>query len=408
MKKVKKQLSDDRKVALYKKYLSVKVTYKQLGEEFGVTAQTASNIVKRMMEGEVIKPGGHNNYLDNISTNAVPASLITSLNDAAIEAKITSAQLLHYAALGKLELCIAVEPGTTPISSATINIINSMVDEGNDPVSLAMIANLYKVDYLILEPEDLIKLEMTGVTYRANFSKGYFLINGQLTPIDPSVHIIEDIQKACFFHLICKYDPTIKPRIMLKEDGGLQYIDRSKLKVNRAVLNDFIKTEQLRIPSRPQVTEDFVVHANRSSLLIDLDQAAFELWGGFNPIKATQFNTPEIVADYLVSKFNFHRLHANHAAVMILPSKSNPISSQALHYRTVILQTLIDGWQAICHKESFVSGQKTLYDNKACKWLSSHSLTLAKNQAMLSSASKIILPDNAPFHNPRKPSSEKQ
>ena len=128
IKKVKSQLPEDQRVKLYEKHLSGKMTYKQLGAEFGVTAQTASNIVKRMMEGEVIKLGGHNNYLDNISTNAVPASLIISLNDAAIEAKITSAQLLHYAALGKLKLCIAVEPGTTPISSATINMINSLVD----------------------------------------------------------------------------------------------------------------------------------------------------------------------------------------------------------------------------------------------------------------------------------------
>lgn len=401
MKKVKKQLSYDQNMALYRKYLSEKVTYKQLGEEFGVTAQTASNIVKRMLESEVIKPESHNNYLDNIS-NAVPASLIATLNDAAIEAKITSSQLLHYAALGKLELCIAVEPSATPISSATINIINSMVNEGNDPVSLAMIVHLDKVDYLILEPKDLIKLEMAEVTYRTNFSKGYLLINGQLISREPSVHSIEDILKPCFFHLIRRYDPSIKPRIILKEVGGLQYIDRSMLQVNRAVLNEFIETEQLRIPFRPQITEDFVMHANRSTLLINLDQAAFELWGDFNPIKTTKFNTPEIVADYLVSKFNFHRFHANHAAVMILPSKSNLIGNRAMPYRTVMLQTLIDGWQAICLEHLFVSEEKILYDNKSRKWLSAHSLTLAKNQAMLTSASKIILSDDAPFHNPRK------
>ena len=408
IKKVKSQLPEDQRVKLYEKHLSGKMTYKQLGAEFGVTAQTASNIVKRMMEGEVIKPGGHNNYLDNISTNAVPASLIISLNDAAIEAKITSAQLLHYAALGKLKLCIAVEPGTTPISSATINMINSLVDEGNDPEGLDMIAYLDKVDYLILEPKDLKQLELAEVTYRAHFSKGHLLINGQLNSRDPSVHSKEDTQKDCFFHLIRRYDPWTKPRIILKEVGGLQYIDRTKLKVNRAVLNEFIETEQLRIPSRPQIAEGFLVHANRSSLLIDLDQAAFELWGDFNPIKATRFNTPEIVADYLVSKFNFHRLHANHAAVMILPSKSNPIRSREVPYRTVMLQTLIDGWQAICLEHLFVSEEKILYDNKSSKWLSTHSLTLKKNEAMRSSASKIILSDDAKFHNPRKPPKPKK
>ena len=100
-------------------------------------------------------------------------------------------------------------------------MINSLVDEGNDPEGLDMIAYLDKVDYLILEPKDLKQLELAEVTYRAHFSKGYLLINGQLNSRDPSVHSKEDTQKDCFFHLIRRYDPWTKPRIILKEVGGV-------------------------------------------------------------------------------------------------------------------------------------------------------------------------------------------
>lgn len=413
-KEVKAQLSEEKRIELYTRYINEKKTYKELGAEFGVSAQTASNIVKRFNENQIIRPENNNSSSGNTPINSVPAPLAYSLSDAAIEAKISSAQILHYGALGKLELCIPIEPGATPISSATIREINLMADEGANLAEFHLIVALDKVDYLVLEPADIIRLERFEYSLRVQFSGGYFIrSDGSLVFREPPGHRMEDLEKPEFFHLITKYDPKVNPRIDLKKIGGNQYIDRSKLRVRRDALNMFIEAEKARIPAQQPPKEDFILHENSSIMLIELEQVAFEIWGDFNPIKAVEYNTPERVAEYLVSKFSFHNIHAKYGAIIIFPTDVNRILNREKPYRTEMLQTLIDGWQEICRDYSFGDGKdakydsKTKYDNKAKKWLSSRSLTFAKSQALLSSAIKIMLSEKAPFDHPRKASSKK-
>jgi hypothetical protein len=67
------------------------------------------------------------------------------------------------------------------------------------------------------------------------------------------------------------------------------------------------------------------------------------------------------------------------------------------------MDAYIQAWNELCINKEFKKDDETKYDRDADSWFKDkfkHKLSLADNKRRL--LAKVILPDNAPFHNPRR------
>ena len=139
-----------------------------------------------------------------------------------------------------------------------------------------------------------------------------------------------------------------------------------------------------------------------------MDQAAFELWGDFNPIKAAVFNTSDKVGEYLVDDFHFCAANAFPLAVIITPSANNlmlPTKEDAkkMTYRPRLLSGVLEAWGAVCMPKKFEKGDNPIkYEVEAKRWLTDNCPDLTKYEKTISNVVKLIVPDNAPFDKLRK------
>lgn len=400
-----------------------------LAKQYDVSEQTVRNWWKAYQnkasaEDGVIGQVGAN-VIGAVSMNAVPSPLIYSLVDGARFIGITADQLLHYGTLGKVRLCIEIHNGLIPVSSATImeakSPLVSLGRKSHDLVRLRLLCD--RVDYLLLEKEDCTRIESTGSAFREQFFGGYVIQKGECLSFrgppelpewlqratarhasylypDPLRNLLRPKKVACF-HVLTGYKPEEGMDID-QAIGGIT-IGRGELSVAAEELHLLAKAEKDRRPVWSGPEEEFRTHDNRSSLLADLDQAAFELWGDFNPIKAANCSTPEALTDYLMTHFGFGKLHAERAARMLLPdAKTNPIRSRERPYRAAMLQDLIALWRSVCAGRPFQKGrdEENLFKKAVEDWFNSVGLEsgLAASVELKKTAATLVMPDNAPFN----------
>lgn len=407
------------------------VSFAILAKKNDVSEQTVRNwwkeyLKKASAEDGVIGQVGAN-VNDTVSMNSVPSPLIYSLAEGARFIGITADQLLHYGTLGKVRLCIEVHRGIIPVSSATIMEVKSrLVSRGSshDLVRLQLLCD--RVDYLLLEKEDCARIESTGSAFREQFFGGYVIQKGESLSFkgppelpqwlqratalhssyfnpDPLRNLFRPKKVPCF-HVLTGYRPEDSLDID-KAVGGIS-IRRGELSVTAEGLQLLSNAEKDRRPVWSGPEEEFRVHDNRSSLLADLDQAAFELWGDFNPIKAAACSTPETLTDYLMTHFRFGKIHAERAARMILPDeKANPIRSREKPHRAAMLQDLIALWRAVCMSRAFQKGrdEESLFKKAVEDWFNGvgRASGLAASVELRKTAAALVMSDNAPFNRVR-------
>lgn len=403
-----------------------------LANQYDVSEQTVRNWWKAYQnkasaENGVIGQVGAN-VIGAVSMNAVPSPLIYSLVDGARFIGITADQLLHYGTLGKVRLCIEIHNGLIPVSSATIMETKSpsvsLGRKSHDLVRLCLLCD--RVDYLLLEKEDCTRIESTGSAFREQFFGGYVIQKGESLSFKGPPELPERLQRATArhasylnpdplrnllrpkkvpcFHVLTGYRPEDGMEID-QAVGGIT-IRRGELSVAAEELQLLANTEKDRKPVWSGPEEEFRTHDNRSSLLVNLDQVAFELWGDFNPIKAATCSTPEALTDYLMTHVGFGKLHAERAARMLLPdAKTNPIRSRERPYRAAMLQDLIALWRSVCAGRPFQKGrdEENLFKKAVEDWFNGVGLEsgLAASVELKKTAAALVMPDNAPFNRVR-------
>ena len=162
--------------------------------------------------------------------------------------------------------------------------------------------------------------------------------------------------------------------------------------------------EVVAMAKRDSLEEDFVLHANRSGFLVDIDQAAFEIFDAGNPIRSSFFREKKWVSLYLQNKFSFYKTHADACSEMITPNSRNQKLLNS--YRTKKLQELIDAWSELCTNPFFEIGDYTKFQSNYEAWLRKRG-SECPPEHLLMVACKVIAPDKAKFALRRRNRSEK-
>jgi hypothetical protein len=181
-------------------------------------------------------------------------------------------------------------------------------------------------------------------------------------------------------------------------------LDPSKLYVTSTDFEQF-KASRLLPTTRPEPDDDFIRHPNKAKYLVGLDQAAFELYGKFNPQIMKQYNSVTQVANFLSSKFafefesdsesKFSKNIAHTAAKFIFQKFDDCQQNNDFHYRTDLFKILIQGWEL-----HYANETPETYKSKEdiTKWFADRlnkASFLQINNSDATNASTIIKPDNA-------------
>ena len=262
---------------------------------------------------------------------------------------------------------------------------------------------LFEFDFLVLSQVDCQHLELGLAIRKCNFHGVYWVDeNNELKFKKKGADSNND-----FYTLI---ESLVKDRrgACTEKDCHSIHISKKMLKVSSRELKELTSSEIKRKANRKPSQEQFAVHENKSTFLVELDQAAFELWGDFNPIKAAVFNTSDKVGEYLVDDFHFCAANAFPLAVIITPSANNlmlPTKEDAkkMTYRPRLLSGVLEAWGAVCMPKKFEKGDNPIkYEVEAKRWLTDNCPDLTKYEKTISNVVKLIVPDNAPFDKLRK------
>ena len=403
----KKNLSEELKQQIVNEWINGKKTIAQLAKEHGCSEQSIRNWAKQKITDTSVCDNTSGRLGVDIPANRVPVLALYSLEDASRLAKITVEQLLYYAVRGDIKAYIINTKNYYFMDQVGFDVLDSrylfraLVNSCNLPTK-----QLYKPYLLSLSKDDCKKLATQEAIHVQKFPSIVVKADNDelsiklprkaddLGAVDPLKIISGDYQ---FFY------PVDNQNMDASSIESLELIF-TNIRFIAKELSEFIEQERSVIPKRNSIIELFATHTNKSSLLVDLDAAAFEMYGTYNPIKAAHYDTTEKISTYLMDRFGFFKIHADVAAEVILPSSDNPIKEGSqVEYRSRHLQLLIHAWNELCINKEFKRDDETRYDRDADSWFKeklkhqlNHSL---KNRKILV---KIILPDNAPFHNPRR------
>jgi len=300
----KKRIPDDKKMESVLDYINKKKSIKTIASECGVSEQSVRDWVNKYQNSTQadILPSIEN-VTDYIYTNITPIPLVYTLEEAASVAKISTNQLLHYAALGKVILFIA-----RPIDSVVLT--KWQIDlHSNDSSHLAKdfqqndwfknLKNSYKIPFLAISCSDCKCLEMGLSISKNEFGSVFDVQNDELIKLE------DNNEKEDFYYVFNEDFIQKNEKNDVNKDRISIGISKSHLKLSSKELNQLVNDEIKRKANRVPSQEQFAVHENKSTFLVELDQAAFELWGDFNPIKAAVYNTSDKVAEYLEDNFTF-------------------------------------------------------------------------------------------------------
>ncbi|PTQ87185.1 hypothetical protein [Agitococcus lubricus] len=379
----------------------------EMSQKYNVTSQSIRNWRKKYIWGDQEKNTGINKSgefspdINQSIFDSTPLKLIYPLRDGAIHIGIRPDQLLQYAVIGKIKLCFPVDPRTVPGSSATINLINT--DKLPTVFAKFQMLHLDLVHYLVVGRDDCKKIQAQGFTENYIFPSGYLLLNDRVVHREPPVHTMSDLKQLHNFHLLARNGLLTAGNINISKVGVLQYIRQDMLFVTAEELKLLVDSESKRMAVRPESLEEYVLSKSKSSLLVDLDQAAFALWGDFNPIRALKYSKLDLVAAYLQENFHFFSINAKSAARMILPDPiQNPIVRNDFVYRARMLQELWEAWGSLCETINFQRDDQVRFDLDVEAWMQVRRSLIARDVKLLKTAQKLITPDFAPFHNPRR------
>lgn len=401
----KKRLPNNKKTESIKQFLDKKKSIKEIASECNVSEQTIRNWVKKYQnidQADITEP--IKTIVDYVYANIVPLPLVYTLEEAASVAKISIDQLLYYAALGKITLFIDRPIDLLVFSQkdlinqgATLKLKNT-----DSEIWSRRKINSFKPPFLVINDMDCKKIGMGFSINKKDFDGVFLLKENEMLKQEDLYFIFKEdlIDNIEIIYINQKI-------IDANKDGTSINISKNLLKLSSKDLNQLIEKETQRKANRKPSQEPFAVHKNKSSFLVALDQAAFELWGDFNPIKAAIFNTSEKIAEYLQHNFNFCKANAQPLAVLITPSAENrilpSIDSKEMSYRPRLLSIVIQAWEAVCMSRVFDKGANSVkYEDDARKWLMDKCPDLTKYAKTVSNVVKLLTPDNAPFEKLRK------
>lgn len=407
----KKRLSESKIIEFVMDYITHKKTIKTIASELNVSEQTVRNWVKKYQNSKQAEPSPLiENITDYVYANNIPIPLIYTLEEAASVAKISINQLLHYAALGKIILFI-----DRPIDSVVLSIGQveltcshysrfSRVSQQDNLLKKVTkwLTDSYKVPFLAISCSDCKYLEMGLSITKNEFHSVFYLQNEEL------IRSVDNKGKREVYYVFSENLIINDELIDVNKDRFSIHVSKKILKVSSKELEELISSEIKRKANRQPCQEQFVVHENKSTFLVELDQAAFELWGDFNPIKAVVFNTSDKVGEYLADSFQFCAANAHPLAVIITPSANNPIlptevDAKEITYRPQLLSGVLLAWSAVCMSKKFEKVDSPIrYEEVARKWLTDNWPELTKYEKTISNVVKLITPDNAPFDKLRK------
>jgi hypothetical protein len=230
----------------------------------------------------------------NIPANKIAPPLIYGLEEAAKIAKITPEHLLHYAASGEID-CFVENPmdcyvadseNLTKFFNYYKNIFSNIFPKHQ---------SFYLCSPLLLriDKSDCTSLLQLGAIKKNKFSEKYDAARGKVTCEQPQVAKNANIYELNKFRLkamspnyfyvfhesqISQLEPTSYKSESLTID-----ISKQKIKVLSKDLDSLIKNEIdiTHQTHRDSSKELFYTHQNKSTLLIDLDQTAFDLYEHF-------------------------------------------------------------------------------------------------------------------------------
>ncbi len=425
-KKIKSNKSKADKARIVQEHIIDQIPVKDLAVKYSCSEQSIRNWVKQYSDTTNNKDEKYGSMetsdlftlQSNIPANEIAPPLIYGLEEAAKIAKITPEHLLHYAALGEID-CFIENPMDCYVADRKelTYFFNSYkrVFSNNiiKPQSLYFCSPLL----LRIDTSDCTSLLQLGAIKKNKFSEKYDAAHGKVTCKQLQVkkdtnlyelnRLIRRGMKPNFFYVFHESQISQLEETSYESESMTINISKQTIKVLSKDLYSLIK-KQIDITHqthRDFSKELFYTHQNKSTLLIDLDQTAFDLYKHFNPIKVAHFNTKEKISQYLQDKFDFHKIHADSAALVILLSNDNFIiqsNKESPRYRTKFLNILIKAWHDLCEEKTYKKEDMDRYDDTSFNWLSKHLPKLGVHAKTSKSLSKVILSDNAPFHNPRK------
>lgn len=424
----KKRLSDDQTNKLVMEHINNNKSISDIALENNVSEQTVRNWVNKYRNSKKTEPSPLiENITDYVYANIIPTPLVYTLEEAASVAKISPNQLLHYAVLGKITLFFDRPIDVLAMSEKDVDLapqnyfptrmLPIVLDEKEEALNKILYDtvfkrnfNCFKCNFLAISQDECNKLEMGVIIRSYKFDSIYFVNeNNELIQNKP-ISDKGDMEKIQDFYYAFK-EEFVKNNKYIDIQKNYHAIDISKgmLKVSSKELSQLVSNEINRKSERKPSQEQFAVHENKSTFLIKLDQAAFELWGDFNPIKAAIYNTSGKVGEYLENNFGFCAANAYPLAVIITPSANNPIlpikeeDAQEITYRPRLLSGVLQAWSAVCMPKKFEKGDSQIrYEDVARKWLTDNWPELTKYEKTISNVVKLITPDNSPFDKLRK------
>lgn len=400
----KQNLSEESKQQIVDEWISGKKTIVQLAKEHGCSQQSIRNWAKKKITDTSVCDKTSSQLGVDIPANRVSIEKLYTSSEASKLAKITVDQLHIYVIKESIKAYIYNSKKYQFVDREryktyqfrhvdSVNATNSRDLDVYTPYLLNISTEDYKILIDAKENVEIKRFPLIVLKNDNHFSKKEprQIAFSDRDTFSIGINIFDDEGYDSFYQINKKQNSIITSNI---ED--LRFLSKE--------FELFIKEEKSRIAIRSPVIELFATHPNKSSLLVDLDTAAFEIYGTYNPIKTAHYDTTEKISTYLMERFSFFKIHADVAAEVILPSTDNPIEEDSQgEYRTLLLQLLIHAWNELCINKEFKRHDEIKYDHDSESWFKEkfkHQLNLSlKNRRILA---KIILPDNAPFHNPRR------
>lgn len=418
----KDRTPDDKKKESVMDYIHNKKSISTIASERNVSGQAVRNWVNDYRNSKQTEPSPLiENITDYVYANIIPTPLVYTLAEAASVAKISINLLLHYASLGKITLFFDrpidvlvmskkdIESVSEKFSSFSATTLKTTSNNGAVcfyDARFDEICSSFKFPFLVISRNDCSYLEM-GLGMSSYRFVGVYSLNKDN---DLTLEMLsrDNKNQEDFYYTLKKDMVKSNQYIEIKEDCHAIDISKKMLKVSSRELDELISSEIKRKANREASQEQFALHENKSTYLVELDQAAFELWGDFNPIKAAVFNTSDKVGEYLVDNFQFCKANALPLAVIISPSANNPIlptkeDAKEITYRPRLLSGVIQAWGAVCMAKKFLKGDNSIkYQEEVNRWLTCNWPELTKYEKTISNVVKLITPDNAPFDKLRK------
>jgi len=353
---------------------------------------------------------------------------VYSLDEVAKELSISEDAILDYASQGLIKVFIRIsgnEGRIACINLHTLFLPKETNELGHYPIiqpvkdSPVELKGKYAgVEGLFVSPKDCYKILTLAACEQIIFDSGIKLTN-QATPqicfpiskiFSDNIGRTEGLKDWRFAVLPKQRNLKRFTKDLSIHESEVEYplyieLNKSRLFITKDEFETF-KNLLVACPNRPPPSDDFINHENKSELLINLDLAAFELFGKYNPYILNRYKTISSINEYLKEnsasgKFNFSNNVASSAAKFILqPDKDleqkNTQDAEEFSYRTTCLKYLIEGWDFF-YKNADLNDKDT-FKSKAeiNKWFKEKFKDYG-NQAknMSEHASTIIRPKNA-------------